>query len=117
MWAGARATRGVKGGKYFYECKVEQNVPVDLPETEPHPNVLRYVGGDICHLSDDVIVNVVFFFFLRVGWTVDDAGLDLGEVPHSYGYGGTGKVMENNNYQTYGESFGLGDVIGCFVVC
>eukprot|EP00731_Ephydatia_muelleri_P022197 Em0014g788a len=91
MWAGARATRGVKGGKYFYECKVEQNVPVDLPETEPHPNVLR------------------------VGWTVDDAGLDLGEVPHSYGYGGTGKVMENNNYQTYGESFGLGDVIGCFV--
>ena len=58
-----------------------------------------------------------FFFFLRVGWTVDDAGLDLGEVPHSYGYGGTGKVMENNNYQTYGESFGLGDVIGCFVVC
>ena len=38
-------------------------------------------------------------------------------MPHSYGYGGTGKTVENNNYQTYGEPFGPGDVIGCFVVC
>ena len=39
------------------------------------------------------------FMLYRVGWTVDEAGLDLGEVPHSYGYGGTGKSVENNNYQ------------------
>ena len=46
MWAGARATQGVKGGKYFYECKVEQNVPVTLSESEAHPNVLRWVVWD-----------------------------------------------------------------------
>ena len=68
-------------------------------------------------LFNDVIVDVQIFFFSRVGWTVDDAGLDLGEVPHSYGYEGTGKIVENNTYQTYGELFGPGDVIGCYVVC
>ena len=48
LWAAARATWGLTGGKYFYEVKVERNVDVDLPDTEEHPNALRcgeYVLG------------------------------------------------------------------------
>ena len=55
-------------------------------------------------------------FLSRVGWSVEEAGLGLGEVPFSYGYGGTGKAVVNNRYNEYGESYGPGDVIGCFVV-
>ena len=92
LWAAARATWGLTGGKYFYEVKVEKNLDVDLPDTEEHPNALR------------------------LGWSVDEAGLGLGEALLSYGYGSTGKVVVNNRYNEYGETYGPGDVIGCYVV-
>ena len=41
LWAAARATWGVKSGKYFFEVKVESNVDVTLDETEEHPHALR----------------------------------------------------------------------------
>ncbi len=40
MWASSMATHGVKGGKYFFEVKVESNKEVDL-EGEEHPHALR----------------------------------------------------------------------------
>jgi len=66
LWAGARATWGVKGGRwvsvwdgrrqgswsdhshlwwhrYGFECTVEENVEVDLPEKEENPHVCRWV--------------------------------------------------------------------------
>ena len=92
LWAAARATWGLTGGKYFYEVKVEKNLDVDLPDTEEHPNALR------------------------LGWSVDEAGLGLGEALLSYGYGSTGKVVVNNRYNEYGETYGPGDTIGCYVV-
>ena len=52
----------------------------------------------------------------RVGWSVDGADLGLGEDRHSYGYGGTGKVATNRQFKEYGEPYGPGDFIGCFVV-
>ncbi len=52
----------------------------------------------------------------RVGWSVDSAGLSLGEAHNSYGYGGVGKAVVNNRYTEYGEPYGPGDVIGCYVV-
>jgi len=39
-----------------------------------------------------------------------------GEVAQSYGYGATGKSSTAGMFNSYGESFGPGDVIGCFVV-
>ena len=42
LWASARAQWGVKGGKYFYEVKVEENMAVDLPDTEEHPHAIRF---------------------------------------------------------------------------
>ena len=52
----------------------------------------------------------------RVGWTVDEAQKGLGEEKYSYGYGGTGKSSTNNSFNDYGETYGPGDIIGCFVV-
>lgn len=72
--------------------KVERDLDVDLPETEEHPNAVR------------------------LGWSVDEAGLGLGEALLSYGYGSTGKVVVNNRYTEYGEKYGPGDTIGCYLV-
>lgn len=58
----------------------------------------------------------VTFSLPRVGWSVDEAGMGLGEAPLSYGYGGTGKVVVNNRYNEYGEKYGPGDIIGCYLV-
>ena len=44
LWAAARATWGVKGGKYMFEVKVERNIQVVTEESEAHPNALRYLG-------------------------------------------------------------------------
>ena len=41
LWAAARATWGVKGGKYCYEVRIEENLEVDLPDTEEHPHAIR----------------------------------------------------------------------------
>lgn len=45
LWASARATWGVKGGKYFYEVRAEKELPVDLSDSEEHPHALRCVVG------------------------------------------------------------------------
>ena len=42
--------------------------------------------------------------------------MNLGEASQSYGFGGTSKAVTNSVFVDYGESFGPGDVIGCFVV-
>jgi ATP-dependent RNA helicase DDX1 len=44
-----------------------------------------------------------------------DASLDLGTCPHGYGFGGTGKKSNNKQFDNYGEAFGKGDVIGCYL--
>ncbi|NWX48472.1 HNRL1 protein, partial [Steatornis caripensis] len=62
-----------------------------LPATEPDPHVVR------------------------VGWSLDSCGTQLGEEPFSYGYGGTGKKSTNCKFENYGESFAENDVIACLV--
>jgi hypothetical protein len=32
-----------------------------------------------------------------------------------FGYGGTGKKSNNNQFDTYGKPFGKGDTVGCFL--
>ncbi|KAG0716808.1 Heterogeneous nuclear ribonucleoprotein U-like protein 1 [Chionoecetes opilio] len=92
VWHGVRATYGFTRGRVFFEVKGEDYLPVpQLEEDEQHPHVLR------------------------VGWSVDDAGLTLGEDPFSYGYGGTGKASTNLKFKDYGKTFGKGDVLGCFL--
>lgn len=41
------------------------------------------------------------------------AVLDLGTDRYGFGFGGTGKKSNNRQFDSYGEPFGKGDVIGC----
>jgi len=51
----------------------------------------------------------------RVGWASVAASHDLGTDAHGYGFGGTGKKSHMRKFDSYGEPFTAGDVIGCFL--
>jgi len=51
----------------------------------------------------------------RVGWATQTASLDIGTDQNSYGFGGTGKMSTARNFQDYGEPYGNGDTIGCYI--
>ncbi|KAF0764056.1 ATP-dependent RNA helicase Ddx1 [Aphis craccivora] len=51
----------------------------------------------------------------RVGWSTPGAVLDLGTDKFGFGFGGTGKKSNNKQFDSYGESFGLHDTIGCWL--
>ncbi|THD25306.1 ATP-dependent RNA helicase DDX1 [Fasciola hepatica] len=51
----------------------------------------------------------------RVGWSTLRASHDVGTDAESFGFGGTGKMSHRKQFDSYGESFGKGDTIGCFL--
>ncbi len=51
----------------------------------------------------------------RVGWSTLTASRNLGTDASGIGYGGTGKASWARQFNTYGEPFGQGDVIGCLL--
>lgn len=51
----------------------------------------------------------------RVGWSTSQANLDLGTDKFGFGFGGTGKKSNNKQFDSYGEPFGMSDVIGCYL--
>lgn len=51
----------------------------------------------------------------RVGWSTLAANLDLGTDKQGFGFGGTGKKSFSKQFDSYGESFGKNDVIGCYI--
>jgi len=91
MWAGARATKGAKGGKIGYELKVVSLTKTDLPESEAPINAVR------------------------IGWSSENSNLQLGESSLSYGFESTGKVCASSSFFEYGEKFSEGDVIGTYL--
>ncbi|CAK7350718.1 unnamed protein product [Dovyalis caffra] len=92
-WSGARANVGITGGKYCFSCKIVSVQPVNMEDTPPDQ---QYV----CRLG------------ISRG---DDAVGNLGETPHSFGFGGTGKFSSAGKFSDYGEKFGVGDTIKCCV--
>ncbi|CAK9830344.1 ATP-dependent RNA helicase Ddx1 [Anthophora retusa] len=51
----------------------------------------------------------------RVGWSTSQASLELGTDKFGFGFGGTGKKSHAKQFDNYGESFGMHDVIGCLL--
>ncbi|KAJ2942815.1 hypothetical protein O0L34_g15002 [Tuta absoluta] len=51
----------------------------------------------------------------RVGWSTQQAKLDLGTCRFGFGFGGTGKKSNNKQFDDYGNAFGKNDVIGCMI--
>ncbi len=39
----------------------------------------------------------------------------MGTCPNGYGFGGTGKKSNNRQFDDFGEPFGKGDCIGCYI--
>ncbi|KAK3085895.1 hypothetical protein FSP39_010136 [Pinctada imbricata] len=51
----------------------------------------------------------------RVGWSTDKATLDLGTDKFGFGFGGTGKKSWGRQFDSYGEAYGMNDVLGCWL--
>lgn len=90
-WQGCRSNKGVKGvGRFYFESQMSE------------------AGG-----------------LARVGWVTADGQLRLGTDRFGFGYGADmdgfglngqqGKRMHNDEIDNYGEAFGEGDVVGCFL--
>ncbi|XP_059622428.1 heterogeneous nuclear ribonucleoprotein U-like protein 2 [Phlebotomus argentipes] len=91
MWAGARATHGVKSGKVFYEVQLlQRNSRVSFPEEKN-------------------------LFDLRCGWSTLATDLQLGEAENSFAYGGEGKKYHRDNEEDFGVKFTVGDVVGVYL--
>ncbi|XP_043474736.1 ATP-dependent RNA helicase Ddx1 [Leptopilina heterotoma] len=76
-----------------------------------------------CRANKGIQGNGKFFFesvvtdegLCRVGWSTAQAALDLGTDKFGFGFGGTGKKSNARQFDSYGESFGMHDVIGCLL--
>lgn len=104
-WHGARGTKGVRnGGKYLW---VSVLLPLALAL---YKFVLLYFLGKYYYeakVTDDGLC--------RVGWSTALASYDIGTDAESFGFGGTGKKSHRRQFDDYGESFGLNDVLGCYL--
>jgi len=94
VWAGAKATHAVAGGKYWFEFTV-----LELMEAK---------------LKDDFGLAV---HCCRVGWSTAETKPDLlGDDETSFAFeSNRGKKLHNQEFQDYGEGFTKDDTIGCFL--
>mmetsp|Transcript_12763 Transcript_12763/g.38636 ORF Transcript_12763/g.38636 Transcript_12763/m.38636 type:complete len:728 (+) Transcript_12763:217-2400(+) len=51
----------------------------------------------------------------RVGFSTQNASLNLGTDAFGFGYGGTAKKAHKGKFTDYGEKYGLDDTIGCLL--
>jgi len=51
----------------------------------------------------------------RVGFSTMAAHHELGRDAHGFGYGGTGMKSYQNAFEKWGDTYGSGDVIGCYL--
>ncbi|XP_054872722.1 heterogeneous nuclear ribonucleoprotein U-like protein 2 isoform X2 [Amphiprion ocellaris] len=92
LWSGCRLTHGVQRGRVGFEVRLERR----LLNTQPEDQDIREPYG------------------LRVGWSVADSSLLLGEDELSFSYDGRGKKVSCGKEQEFGEPFSEGDIIGCY---
>ncbi|KAM9740756.1 heterogeneous nuclear ribonucleoprotein U-like protein 2, partial [Menidia menidia] len=92
LWAGCRLTHGVLQGRVGFEVRLERKLLTEQPEDQE----VRQLYG------------------LRVGWSVADASLLLGEDELSFAYDGCGKKVSGGAEDVFGEPFSEGDIIGCY---
>ncbi|KAF2882590.1 hypothetical protein ILUMI_23607 [Ignelater luminosus] len=64
---------------------------------------------------DETPIEPIAKHLFRVGWSLVDTCLQLGEAEYSYGYESSGKFVTNKEFSDYGIKFGVGDVIGAYL--
>ena len=99
----ARATHAVDSGRYYWECEILKSANDEkCAETEHIENISSGEGH------------------VRLGWATDSAALNapVGSDSHGFGYRDSmgSKVHNGVRVDSYGEEFGIGDVIGCHIV-
>ena len=52
---------------------------------------------------------------MRLGWSVPTATLELGTDNQGFGYGGTAKKSFAKQFDNYGETFGVNDIVGSLI--
>uniref|UniRef100_A0A3B5QM71 Si:ch211-107m4.1 n=1 Tax=Xiphophorus maculatus TaxID=8083 RepID=A0A3B5QM71_XIPMA len=89
LWSGCRLTHGVRKGWVGFEVRLERKLlTADQEVKDPYG--------------------------LRVGWSVGDSSLLLGEDELSFAYDGRGKKVSDGTQEEYGEPLSEGDIIGCY---
>lgn len=91
LWAAARTNLGVTTGKIAFE--------VILTKT----NELRKV-------TEEPVTSE-----FRVGWSMSDANLQLGEAKYSFAYASTGSKGTDSTFTDYGTEYKINDVVGVYL--
>lgn len=94
VWSGARTNYGVREGKVCFEVRLAEEMQMGRSHQfrdEPH------VRG------------------LRVGFSLPQSTLLLGEAENSFAYCESGRKASNSEFTNYGQPFKLDDVIGCYL--
>jgi len=94
VWAGAKATHAVSGGKYWFEFTVLELLEVKIKDDLGLPT-----------------------HSCRVGWSTSETKPDLlGDDETSFAFeSNRGRKLHNQEFQDYGEGFTKDDTIGCFL--
>ncbi|XP_053735548.1 heterogeneous nuclear ribonucleoprotein U-like protein 2 isoform X1 [Synchiropus splendidus] len=93
LWSGCRLSHGVAQGWVGFEVRVERKLSIaqmGAPER-----------SESCGM--------------RVGWSVADSCLLLGEEEFSFAYDATGEKVSGGKSEEFGEQYSEGDIIGCYV--
>ncbi|KAM7000009.1 heterogeneous nuclear ribonucleoprotein U-like protein 2 [Tautogolabrus adspersus] len=92
LWSGCRLTHGILQGRVGFEVRLERKLVTT--ELEKHADMDLYG--------------------LRVGWSLANGSLLLGEDEVSFAYDGRGKKVSGGKEEDFGEQFSEGDIIGCY---
>uniref|UniRef100_A0A0A1WKD5 Heterogeneous nuclear ribonucleoprotein U-like protein 1 n=1 Tax=Zeugodacus cucurbitae TaxID=28588 RepID=A0A0A1WKD5_ZEUCU len=94
IWSGARTNYGVREGKVCFEVRLAEETQLGRTHQfrdEPH------VRG------------------FRVGFSLPDTTLLLGEAEHSFAYCESGRKATNSEFTDFSKPYQLDDVIGCYL--
>ncbi|XP_059202936.1 heterogeneous nuclear ribonucleoprotein U-like protein 2 [Centropristis striata] len=92
LWSGCRLTHGVLQGRVGFEVRMERKLLTTQLEER----------GDAEPYG------------LRVGWSLANMPLLLGEDQFSFSYDWRGIKVSGGKEEEFGESFSEGDIIGCY---
>lgn len=104
----ARATHAVDSGKYFWECEIlAVNSRPTVSMQESSPAILENVAAESAYAH------------VRLGWATAEAAImaPVGYDAFGFAYRDVYGSKVHNGVRTdgYGDSFGIGDVIGCHI--
>ncbi|XP_039953054.1 heterogeneous nuclear ribonucleoprotein U-like protein 2 isoform X1 [Bactrocera tryoni] len=94
IWSGARTNYGVREGKVCFEVRLaEETQLVRAHQFRDEPHVRGF----------------------RVGFSLPDTTLLLGEAENSFAYCETGRKATNSEFTEFSKPYQLDDVIGCYL--